>query len=107
MERYWIPSSIESAVFGTKITDRYFQIGTGGDIGFLSGALKHMIEQHWIDSNFVSQHTAGFDELAADLAAADWETLEALSATSREEMLEFARMVGAGAGAPSSSGRWG
>jgi molybdopterin-dependent oxidoreductase alpha subunit len=94
MERYWIPSNIESALFGTKITDRYFQIGIGGDIGFLSGALKHMIEQGWVDSNFVGQHTEGFDELAAELAAADWETLEALSATSRDEMLAFARMVG-------------
>ena len=94
MERYWIPSSIESALFGTKITDRYFQIGIGGDIGFLSGALKHMIEQGWVDRSFVDGHTEGFDELAAELAATEWETLEALSATSRDEMLEFARMVG-------------
>ncbi len=94
MERYWIPSNVESALFGTKITDRYFPIGTGGDIGFLSGVLKHMIDQHWIDSNFVAQHTVGFSELADELAATDWATLEALSATSREEMLEFARIVG-------------
>jgi molybdopterin-dependent oxidoreductase alpha subunit len=94
MERYWIPSNPESALFGTKLTDRFFQLGIGGDIAFLSGALKHMIEQHWIDSNFVEQHTDGFDELATELADTDWETLEALAATTREEMLEFARMVG-------------
>ena len=41
MERYWIPSTPESALFGTRITDRFFQIAIGGDIGFLSGTLKH------------------------------------------------------------------
>ena len=95
MERYWIPSNVESALFGTKITDRYFQIGIGGDIGFLSGALKHMIERGWVDRSFVDEHTDGFDELATELAAVDWETLEALAATSRDEMLAFAEMVGA------------
>ena len=45
MERYWIPSKPESAVFGTKISDRFFQIRTGGDIGFLSGVLKHLLER--------------------------------------------------------------
>ena len=45
MERYWVPSNVESALFGTKIADRYFLINVGGDIGFLNGALKHMIEQ--------------------------------------------------------------
>ena len=47
MERYWIPSIPESALFGTRLSDDYFQIGIGGDIGFLSGALKHMIERDW------------------------------------------------------------
>lgn len=94
MERYWIPSNLESAVFGTKITDRFFEIGIGGDIGFLSGALKHMIERGWVDRSFVDQHTDGFDELAEQLADADWEQLEALASTPRDEMLAFARMVG-------------
>ena len=39
MERYWIPSTPESALFGTKIADRFFQINTGGDLGFLVGTL--------------------------------------------------------------------
>jgi molybdopterin-dependent oxidoreductase alpha subunit len=94
MERYWIPSNIESALFGTKLTDRFFQIAIGGDIGFLSGALKHMIERGWVDREFVAAHTTGFDELAAELMAADWEHLEAVAGVPRKEMQEFARMVG-------------
>jgi molybdopterin-dependent oxidoreductase alpha subunit len=94
MERYWVPSIPESALFGTKITDRFFQVRVGGDIGFLNGALKAMIEHGWIDRAFIDGHTAGFDALAAALAAQPWEMLEAASGTTRAEMGEFARMVG-------------
>ena len=42
MERYWIPSIPESALFGTKLADETFLVNTGGDVAFLNGALKHM-----------------------------------------------------------------
>ena len=45
MERYWVPSVPESALFGTKIADETFLINTGGDVAFLNGALKHIFEQ--------------------------------------------------------------
>ena len=38
MDRYWVPSNAESAVFGTKITDEFFGVNVGGDIGFLNGS---------------------------------------------------------------------
>ncbi len=94
MERYWIPSKAESAVFGTKLSDRFFQITTGGDIGFLTGVLKHLCEQGWLDESFVADRTAGFDELRATVEAAPWEELERLAGTSRDEMLGLARMLG-------------
>jgi molybdopterin-dependent oxidoreductase alpha subunit len=93
-ERYWVPSALESAVFGTRLTDRFFQIATGGDIGFLNGVLKHLIEQGWVDDAFVRAHTAGFDDLKATLAGQPWELLERSSGTTREEMLAFARLYG-------------
>ncbi len=93
MERYWIPSKPESAVFGTKISDRFFQIRTGGDIGFFSGVLKHLLERDWLDPAFVSERTSGIEALRAEVEAASWERLEALAGTSREEMLNLARML--------------
>jgi molybdopterin-dependent oxidoreductase alpha subunit len=94
MERYWIPSTPESALFGTRITDRFFPVSIGGDIGFLSGVLKHMIERGWVDREFIDEHATGFDELAAQLAGVGWERLEAISGSTRDEMLELARIVG-------------
>jgi molybdopterin-dependent oxidoreductase alpha subunit len=94
MERYWVPSNVESALFGTKIADRFFLVNVGGDIAFLNGTLKHMIGNGWIDRGFVEGHTSGFAELAAALEGQPWEELERLSGSSRDEMLELARMLG-------------
>ena len=44
MERYWIPSVPTSAVFGTKIADDFFSLNVGGDLAFLTGALRHLVE---------------------------------------------------------------
>lgn len=95
MERYWIPSTPESALFGTKISDRFFGINTGGDLGFLTGAMKHLIERDLVNRPFIDGHTVGFDELRERAAAASWEDLEAIAGTTRGEMAEFAEMLGA------------
>ncbi|MFP5352086.1 MAG: molybdopterin-dependent oxidoreductase, partial [Actinomycetota bacterium] len=94
MDKYWVPSNTESAVFGTQIADRFFLVNVGGDIAFLSGVLKHMVAHDWIDRAFVEQHTTGFDELRRELDAMSFDDLELKAGTSREEMLGFARMIG-------------
>jgi molybdopterin-dependent oxidoreductase alpha subunit len=95
MDRYWVPSNVESALFGTKITDRFFIINQGGDIAFLNGTLKQMIADDTLDWQFVGQHTSGFQELAASLAQQPWEALEQQAGVSRAEMAAFAGMLGA------------
>ena len=94
MARYWIPSVPESALFGTRITERFFTIDTGGDVPFLLGTLRHLIERGWVDREFVERHTTGFDDLSAALGGHEWEALERGAGVSRGEMLEFARMLG-------------
>jgi molybdopterin-dependent oxidoreductase alpha subunit len=94
MERYWVPSNVESAVFGTKIADRFFLINVGGDIAFLNGTLKYMIANGWLDKDFIANHTSGFDQLCGALDGQSFEELEALAGTSRSEMEAFARMLG-------------
>src|SRR5512132_1901984 len=94
MERYWVPSNVESALFGTTIADHYFLINVGGDIGFLNGALKQMIEQGLVDRGFIDNHTEGFDQLAQAVNGQSWEELEALAGAPRQQMEEFAAMLG-------------
>jgi molybdopterin-dependent oxidoreductase alpha subunit len=94
MERYWVPLIPESALFGTKFSDRFFLVNVGGDIAFLNGTLKHLIENDWVDRDFIANYTAGWEELKTSLTAQSWEELERVSGTSRQEMYAFAQMVG-------------
>jgi molybdopterin-dependent oxidoreductase alpha subunit len=93
LERYWVPSVAESALFGTRIADEFFQVNTGGDAAFIAGVLKHLIENNWTDDEFIRAHTSGFEGLKTALAACSWESLEAASGSSRGDMLGFARML--------------
>jgi molybdopterin-dependent oxidoreductase alpha subunit len=93
LERYWVPSDVRSAIFGTRLMDDFFPVAVGGDVAFLSGTLKHLVERGTWDREFVSRHTEGFDELRAHLAALPWETLERDAGLSRADMLRFAETL--------------
>ncbi|MFW6060606.1 MAG: molybdopterin-dependent oxidoreductase, partial [Phycisphaeraceae bacterium] len=93
MERYWVPSTTSSALFGTKIADYWFPVAKGGDIAFLYGVIRILHEQDWYDRAFVQQHAQGFDELAQRARDMSWETLEQQAGLSRESMREFAELI--------------
>lgn len=94
MEHYWVPSVAESALFGTKISDAFFQVHTGGDQAFIAGVIKHLIEKGWTDEQFIRDYTQGFDDLKTALQASSWESLEQVSGTGREDMQRFAQLLG-------------
>ena len=93
MERYWVPSDVESALFGTKIAEHFFQVQASGDVAFLYGTLKHMIGEGWLNDDFIRNHTGGFAELRSLVERFSWEELEVASAVSREKMRDFAWLV--------------
>ena len=94
MERYWVPSDTESALFGTKIAEHFFQVRASGDIAFLNGALKHLIDEGWVNEEFIRDQTVGFEELRNEIEQTSWEDLEVASGVSRDSMQEFASLVG-------------
>jgi molybdopterin-dependent oxidoreductase alpha subunit len=94
LERYWVPSNPESAIFGTRITDEFFPIHTGGDIGFVLGVIKAMLVEGTVDPHFIAAHTEGWPELRAEVEAAEWSDLELASGSTRDDMERFARMYG-------------
>jgi molybdopterin-dependent oxidoreductase alpha subunit len=95
LRQYWVPSVPGSALFGTRFADAFFPVHTGGDIAFLNGVLKHLIEKGGIDDAFIADHTTGFDALTSALAAQTWEGLERQSGLRREAMLAFAELYAA------------
>ncbi|HYD48846.1 MAG TPA: molybdopterin-dependent oxidoreductase, partial [Terriglobales bacterium] len=94
MDRYWVPSTPASALFGTDITDHWVQVSTGGDIALLYGVIKLLIEHGWYDRDWVAQHTVGFEQLAAAVSAQSWPELEAAAGVSRAGIEELARLFG-------------
>lgn len=91
LERYWVPSVPSSAVFGTAITDDFFAVAPGGDIAFISGVLKWLVEHGGLDRDFIAAHTTGWEHLEAALGRMSWEELEASSGLKRADMERFAR----------------
>ena len=74
LERYWVPSNVESALFGTKMCDLHVPVRPGGDVAFANAALKRLIERGDVDEAFVAAHTEGWDELVADARRASRST---------------------------------
>ena len=94
MDAYWVPSDAESALFGTRVADRFVQVAPGGDRAFLRGTLKALIEADRVDRAFVARHTTGFEALAADLQRLDWADLERESGVARAEIEAYATLLG-------------
>ncbi len=94
LERYWVPSVVSSALFGTKLMDDFFQVRVGGDLAFIQGAMKIMVEQGTVNQGFIQAHTDGFSELSAHLQQLSWAEIESSSGVSRAEMERFASLYG-------------
>jgi molybdopterin-dependent oxidoreductase alpha subunit len=97
LERYWVPSNVESAVFGTRISDLHVPVRPGGDVALANAALKLLIERGGVDDAFVAGHTEGFAELRERLDGQDLDHLLALAGVERATLDAFVdELVGAG-----------
>ena len=93
MQRYWVPSNVDSALFGTDIADYWFPVTQGGDIAFIYGVLKVLFVNDWVDAAFLRDKTNGVELLRAQTEALDWATLEKRSGMLKSGMEEFAGLV--------------
>lgn len=99
MDGYWIPSIPESALFGTKLADDFYQVNIGGDIAFMHGIMKCWFDMEEVERgsaihhDFVNQHTNGYEDLCVHVTSLDWEQLERSSGLPRARMEELARLL--------------
>jgi len=93
LKQYWIPSIPESAVFGTTLADHWFDVDTGGDLAFLVGVFRALVELGGVDEAFVRERTVGFEEARGRAAATDWRELERESGATRAQIEDFARLL--------------
>ncbi|MUG69490.1 FdhF/YdeP family oxidoreductase [Paenibacillus validus] len=99
MDGYWIPSIPESALFGTKLADDFYQVHIGGDIAFMHGVMKSWFEMETeapgsaVNHAFIKAHVNGYEELKAHVLQQDWQELERSSGLSQARMREFAELL--------------
>lgn len=89
-----VPSSVRSMIFGSEIASTYVQPHIGGDLAFLTGVAKYVLEHGMEDRSFISDHTNGFDQLRKQLDDISLDDLETESGVRRETMLEVAKLYG-------------
>ncbi len=94
LRHYWIPSSPASALFGSRIVDRFVPVATGGDQALLLAVLRLLVERGQVDRAFVERHTRGFEEMVRPLLAMPLEELVRRSGTPRDDVLALADEIG-------------
>ena len=93
MKKYWVPSNLDSALLGTEIADYWFPVTQGGDIAFLYGVLKVLIERAWVDETFLREHCAGWDAVKAEVAGLMRVDLVKRAGLSWRSIEEFAELI--------------
>ena len=93
LEKYWVPSVASSALFGTELADHWFHVHTGGDLAFLTGVFRSLVERGGVDEEFVRDRTVGFEQARDQALVIPWEALERESGASRERMEAFAQLL--------------
>jgi len=95
LERFQDPQApVEMGTLSaTPLASAYHQVRVGGDVAVFKGMMKALFEadafnletggEGLLDRAFIAEHTTGFEALAADIAAADWATLERRSGLTR------------------------
>ena len=89
LDRYWVPSNAESAVFGTRMCDLHVPVRPGGDVAFACAALKLLVARGAVDEAFIAEHTHGWADLVADLDARPLDDLLAEAGLTRAQVEEF------------------
>ncbi len=95
LERYWVPSSLDSALLGTRVADAFYTVKVGGDIAFVNGVLKVLAAEGWLDRAFIAEHTSGWEAVERSLAGQSFEELERAAGADRSAMHDFARRYAA------------
>jgi len=81
---------------GTRLSDLHIPVRVNGDVAFLQGLCKALLEAEGaapgrvLDTAFIDRGTAGFAEFAAHIAATDWPVIEAVSGVPRATILAAA-----------------
>jgi len=91
LERFKVPSRMRSLFFGSDVASTYVQPVIGGDLAFLVGVSKAVLEYGRLDEKFMAEHTEGSEPVLAYLQAISWAEIESASGVAKSVVYEVAR----------------
>lgn len=91
LERFKIPSRLGSLLWGSPIASDWVQLDIGGDLAFLWGVAKRLLELGAIDRPFLGRHCSGADEWLAAVERLDWADVTSGAGIERETVDRVAR----------------
>jgi len=99
LKRYRNPQTISGLVQGTDLTDLHVPVRINGDVAFLKGLCKVLLEEEQanpgtvLDQAFIERYTSGFDQFAADIEATPWDGVIAGCGVSEAVIREAAQVA--------------
>ncbi|MFT5837659.1 MAG: molybdopterin-dependent oxidoreductase alpha subunit [Flavobacteriales bacterium] len=96
LKRFKNPQEVQGVIgAGTALRDVYLPVKINGDVAFLKGLCKALIErddagQDVLDNAFIAEHCHGFDIFKQDMLASSWVDIEQHSGLSQSQINEAA-----------------
>lgn len=85
---------IKSFLKGSEISSHYIQPISGSDTAVFLGIQKALLENNWINYEFLQQHTEGWEAVIEQVQSLDWADIINTCGVSREELEITAQMLG-------------
>ncbi|MBE0583157.1 MAG: molybdopterin-dependent oxidoreductase, partial [Desulfofustis sp.] len=76
-----------------RLADTYMQVQPGGDPALALGVLKTLVDNDWLDHDFLARDTEGFEQLATYLRQTDMSRFEQQSGVQRGDMEKLASLL--------------
>lgn len=99
MENYWVPSVVESALFGTELADEFYEVNIGGDIALMHGVMKHWFDLEEenvgsaINHEFVNEHVNNYEDLKANVQSQNWDEIIESSGIDKARIIELSNSL--------------
>jgi len=86
LKRFRLPSQARSLMVGSTVSDLYIQPHIGGDIHLFTALLKGVIETGGVSTEYISQHTDGWETVRDAALSTSWDDLVTHSGVSRADI---------------------
>ena len=91
--KFAVPSDLRSMLRGgDEIASVYVQPHIGGDIAFMKGVARFLLQNNAQNDEFIQQHTRGFEDYKQDIMSASWDEIRDVAGLTMEDIADVAHL---------------